>query len=226
MKTQTVLIVEDEGRLATIISRYLLQAGYETVIIHDGAEVISWFKSHLCDLVLLDIMLPNKDGITICKELRQVSDIPIIMCTAKVEEIDRLLGLELGADDYICKPFSPREVLARVKAVLRRSTHASENSSMAPVELDEDKLVALANGIKLDLSAIEFRLLNIMVKSTGCVFSRKNLIDRAYDDNRVISDRSIDSHIKRLRLKLKNASNGSDYIHSVYGVGYKFDIPV
>lgn len=225
MPAATVLIVEDEEKLASLLSDYLTQDGFNAVALHDGAEVLPWFAGNHCDLILLDIMLPNKDGISLCKELRAQSDVPIIMCTARVEEIDRLLGLELGADDYICKPYSPREVVARAKAVLRRSLKSmpEENQNTTPVRIDRDKYKAWIDGNEIDLTAIEFQMLASMVEEPGRIFSRDQLMDIAYKDHRIVSDRTIDSHIKKLRRKIKTAAGGKDYIHSVYGVGYKFE---
>lgn len=226
MPAATVLIVEDEEKLASLLSDYLIKDGFNTVCLHDGDEVMPWFGNNPCDLILLDIMLPNKDGITLCKEIRARSEVPIIMCTARVEEIDRLLGLELGADDYICKPYSPREVVARVKAVLRRflKSTSEENPEHTPVRIDRDKYKAWIDGNETDLTAIEFQMLATMVEDPGRIFSRDQLMDIAYKDHRIVSDRTIDSHIKKLRKKIKTAAGGKEYIHSVYGVGYKFEL--
>ncbi len=224
-----ILIVEDEPKLASLESDYLTQSGYETEIIGNGLEVVPYVKSTPPNLILLDLMLPGKDGMEICKEVRQFSNIPIIMITARVEEIDRLLGLELGAYDYICKPFSPREVVARVKAVLRRfqppatatSTIACESNL---VTLDEKKYKAHVNNQEVSLTAVEFQLLNKLYSEPGRIYSRAQLMDYIYSDHRVVSDRTIDSHIKKIRKKLIDALPEQELIHSVYGVGYKFEI--
>ncbi len=216
-----ILIVEDEDRLARLLGDYLIAAGHEAQILNDGREVISWFRDNGSDLILLDLMLPGKSGIDICKEIRSFSNVPVIMVTARVEEIDRLLGLELGADDYICKPFSPREVVARVKAVLRRSVATADTAGLV---LDPDCYVAKLNGEKLDLTAVEFKLLNILASSPGRIYSRGQLMDRIYPDQRVVSDRTIDSHIKKLRKKIADTSCKSEIIHSIYSVGYKFEM--
>jgi two-component system response regulator BaeR len=168
-------------------------------------------------------MLPGKDGMDICKEIRSFSNVPIIMVTARIEEIDRLLGLELGADDYICKPFSPREVVARVKAVLRRSGGQTTLRTKGLL-LEEASLQASWNGRKLDLTSVEFKLLQHLAAHPGRIFSREQLMDRIYADRRIVSDRTIDSHIKKLRKKIETASPGEDLIRSVYGVGYKFEM--
>jgi two-component system response regulator BaeR len=174
------------------------------------------------DLVLLDLMLPGMDGIEVCKLLRRRSNVPIIMVTARVDEIDRLLGLELGADDYICKPFSPREVVARVKAVLRRSELVSDGILHQGLEIDDSKFTARLNGKDLCLTSVEFALLKTLSAISGRVFSRDQLMNAMYSDYRVVSDRAVDTHVKNLRKKLASASGGEDMIKSVYGLGYRF----
>ena len=219
---QHVLIVEDEVKLATLLRDYLAQSDFATSIIDNGAEVEEWLSANHTDIILLDLMLPGKNGVDICKEIRRSSRIPIIMITAKVDEIDRLLGLELGADDYICKPFSPREVVARVKAVLRRSESSSTPDERGMV-LDEDTYKASINGHDLDLTAVEFQLLKVLSDQPGRIFSRSVLVDKIYSDGRVVSDRTIDSHIKKLRKKISIRLPDVELIHSLYGVGYKFE---
>lgn len=217
-----ILIVEDEPSLADLLKDYLQQSDYLTQIVPDGLQVIQTVK--LCNpaLILLDIMLPGKDGITICREIREFSAVPIIIVTARVEEIDRLLGLELGADDYICKPFSPRELVARVKAVLRRS--ATDHIDLPTgLKLDEKRLKAELQGSDLDLTVVEFQLLKILSSEPGRIYSREQLMDRIYDDHRIVSDRTIDSHIKKLRKKIASVASNEELIHSVYGAGYKFE---
>jgi len=216
-----ILIVEDEEKLAAVLGDYLRQSGFSPFLIADGGSIIPWVREHRPDLILLDLMLPGRDGMEICKEIRTFSAVPIIMVTARIEEIDRLLGLELGADDYICKPFSPREVVARVKAVLRRV--GSGGKTTTGLTLDESRYQAAINGRDLDLTAVEFRLLQILVASPARIFSRQQLMDRIYADQRIVSDRTIDSHIKKLRKKISVAYPGEEFIHSVYGVGYKFE---
>jgi len=225
-----ILIVEDEPKLAQLLSDYLVQAGYEADIIANGLEVSPWVKQHNPELILLDLMLPGKDGMEICKELRQFSQVPIIMVTARIEEIDKLLGLELGADDYICKPFSPREVVARVKAILRRlqssASIPSSGSTLSGVigfELDESRYKACVNGHELELTSIEFKILKHLLVDPGRIYSREQLMNHIYDDHRVVSDRTIDSHIKKLRKRIAAVLPEQEVIHSVYGVGYKFE---
>ena len=220
--TQTIMIVEDEEKLATLLRDYLGQAGFDSLLIANGNEVLPRVRERLPDLILLDLMLPGRDGLEICKEIRTFSEVPIIMITAKVEEIDRLLGLELGADDYICKPFSPREVVARVKTVLRRSVE--HQASVAPgLVLDPERFSALLYGRDLDLTAVEFKLLHFLQQNPGRIYSRSQLMDRIYSDQRIVSDRTIDSHIKKLRKKLAAVAPEEELIHSIYGVGYKFE---
>lgn len=220
--SQHVLIVEDETKIASLLNDYLAQSGFETAVIHDGSEVEDWLENNSTSIMLLDLMLPGKAGIDICKDVRKDSSLPIIMITAKVEEIDRLLGLELGADDYICKPFSPREVVARVKTVLRR-TETSENLSEKGLVLDQNTYKATIDGQNLNLTAVEFQLLKVLSDQPGRIFSRSVLVDKIYNDGRVVSDRTIDSHIKKLRKKIAEQLPDVELIHSLYAVGYKFE---
>ena len=219
---ETILIVEDEEKLARLLADYLEQSGYDTVCITDGESAANWVREHNPDLVLLDLMLPKRDGLEICKEIRSFSLTPLIMITARVEEIDRLLGLELGADDYICKPFSPREVVARVKAVLRRSGAQSPSLSTV-LQMDEQHHHTSVFGCELELTAVEFKLLNMLFSSPGRIYTRSQLMDRIYPDVRVVSDRTIDSHVKKLRKKIASVSPDKELIHAVYGIGYKFE---
>lgn len=223
-KEKRIMIAEDEPKIAALLADYLrAQGGFHSIIVNRGDEVLRQFHAEQPDLVLLDLMLPGLDGIEVCKQLRAVSQVPVIMVTARVEEIDRLLGLELGADDYICKPFSPREVVARVKAVLRRSELTENgNSSHAP-EMNNDNFTARLNGRELTLTAVEFALLQTLSAHPGRVFSRDQLMNRMYSDYRVVSDRAVDTHVKNLRKKLAQASGGDDLIKSVYGLGYRFE---
>jgi two-component system, OmpR family, response regulator BaeR len=217
-----ILIVEDEPKLAALLGDYLKAAGHETAWIASGLDVIPAIRAREPDLVLLDLMLPGRDGLDICRELRSFSELPVIMMTARVEEIDRLLGLELGADDYICKPYSPREVVARCKAVLRRNRRTSP-PGRASLQLDEAGWRATYHGIELDLTPVEFRLLRTLSAAPGRVFSREQLLDGLYDDHRVVTDRTVDSHIKNLRRKLEQIAPEEPLIRSIYGVGYKFE---
>ncbi|MCD1126270.1 two-component system response regulator BaeR [Jinshanibacter sp. LJY008] len=220
-----VLIVEDEPKLGQLLIDYLQAAGYHTHLITQGQEVISWVKQHSPSLILLDLMLPGVDGITLCREIRAFSAIPVVMVTAKTEEIDRLSGLEIGADDYICKPYSPREVVARVKTILRRCyLPARELPSMAPgLQLDESQFQVRYNNSSLNLTAAEFRLLKTLSAHPGQVLTRESLLDNLYDDYRVVTDRTVDSHIKNLRRKLETLAPEKAFIRSVYGLGYRWE---
>jgi two-component system response regulator BaeR len=217
-----ILVVEDEQKLAELLRDYLVQEGYEVSLLDRGDAVEPWMRAHGADLVLLDLMLPGKSGLEVCKGLRTFSDASIIMVTARVEEIDRLLGLELGADDYICKPFSPREVVARAKAVLRRAKR--RDLPQAPgLVLDDAGLQASLDGKDLGLTAVEFQLLKVLAARPGRIYSRDQLMDAMYRDERVVSDRTVDSHVKKLRKKIGDVLPDRELIHSVYGVGYKYE---
>jgi two-component system response regulator BaeR len=220
---ERLLVVEDEVKLAGLLRDYLAQEGYDVSVLHRGDEVEEWVRTHGADLVLLDLMLPGKNGLDVCKALRASSpDIAIIMVTARVEEIDRLLGLELGADDYICKPFSPREVVARVKAVLRRGKRGAATPGTGLI-LDDAGYKATIGGKDLDLTAVEYQLLKVLVSQPGRIYSRDQLMDAMYRDERVVSDRTVDSHVKKIRKKISDVLPEREIIHSVYGVGYKYE---
>ena len=223
-KEKLILIVEDEPKIAELLADYLqAQGGFQSKVVLRGDEALCQFQSEQPDLVLLDLMLPGMDGIEVCKQLRAESQVPIIMVTARVEEIDRLLGLELGADDYICKPFSPREVVARVKAVLRRSESIKTGKQSHGLEVDGDKFKASLNGKDLALTPVEFALLQMLSAHPGQVFSRDKLMNGMYSDYRVVSDRAVDTHVKNLRRKLAEISGIEEMIKSVYGLGYRFE---
>ncbi|MEZ8130586.1 response regulator [Enterovibrio norvegicus] len=225
-----ILIVEDEPKISQLIADYLVQSNYQVTQRYDGSNVIPWVEENNPDLILMDLMLPVIDGLTLCKEIRTFSNVPIIMVTARVEEIDRLLGLELGADDYICKPFSPREVVARVKTVLRRAQPTANNNDQTSGDLDSPQTVLTLDATRHDvcfhdtkiaLTAIEFNLLRLLASEPGRIFSRQQLIDNIYQDHRVVSERTVDSHIKKLRKKLNAVTPEDDPVQSVYSVGYK-----
>lgn len=222
--TNAILVVEDEPKLASLLADYLAQAGYAPHCVADGDAVLEAFRRIRPQAVLLDLMLPGTDGITLCRQIRAFSSTPILMITARIEEIDRLLGLELGADDYICKPFSPREVISRVKAVLRRSQPASAATQAHGVTLDEHRLEVRLEGKVLVLTAVEFQLLKRLTSEPGRIFTREQLMVHMYNDHRVVSDRTIDSHIKKLRKKLAEVWIDREFVHSVYGVGYRFEL--
>lgn len=225
MTIASILIVEDEIALAEVVRDYLLADGMSVEMLGTGAGAVALALTNQHDLVILDLMLPEVDGLTICRELRKSSDVPIIMTTAKVEEIDRLLGLELGADDYLCKPFSPRELVARVRAVLRRRPVGQPAQS--PVTNDRliingDRWQATLDGSQLDLTRREFSVLQALVSRPGRVFSRDQLLALAFPDDTEVFDRTVDSHIRNIRRKIASVSTW-DPIRSVYGVGYAYD---
>ncbi len=218
-----ILIIEDEAGIAGLLQDYLQREGYRTRCISDGENAVAAVRQSGPDLILLDVMLPGKSGMDICREVRQFSRVPIMMLTARVEEIDRLLGLELGADDYICKPFSPREVVARVKAVLRRTV----TDGIFPaegIEIDAGKYRIRIGDKVLDTTVVEFQLFRILAGAPGKVWSRGQLMDTIYTDHRIVSERTIDSHIKKLRKKIARVLPHREIIHSVYGAGYKFQM--
>lgn len=221
----TIAIVEDEPKLASILEDYLQADGYQTQCYGDGSVALQSLLENPVDFILLDLMLPGTDGMEICREIRKVSNVPIIMITAKIEEIDRLLGLEIGADDYVCKPFSPREVVARVKTVLRRTaiSNNQESPNEAYFRLDESTASVHIGQQECSLTSVELNLLKTLQSSPGRIFNRNQLMTRIYPDNRIVSDRTIDSHVKKLRQKLEALDAEQQYIHSVYGIGYKFE---
>ena len=219
-----VLVVEDEPRLARLVADYLRAAGMEVALLERGDAVLPAVRTRMPDLIVLDLMLPGTDGLAVCRALREFSDVPVLMLTARVEEVDRLIGLEAGADDYVCKPFSPREVVARIKAILRRQRRDPEAVPQAGgLVLDTARHEARWNGAPLELTPLEFRLLCALAGAPGRVFSRDQLLDRLHDDQRSLSDRAIDSHVKNLRRKLAPLQPGHEFIRSIYGVGYRFD---
>jgi len=214
-----ILIVEDEPKLAALEADYLRASGFEPHCVADGREVVPWVRSQAPDLILLDLMLPGRDGVDICRDIRTFSDVPIVMVTARVEEIDRLIGLDVGADDYVCKPFSVRELVARVRAILRRPRTAT-----GALVIDEQRHVATLDGRALELTPVEFRLLRALASSPGRVFPRERLLERLYEDHRVVADRTVDAHVKNLRRKLEEVRPGEEVVRSIYGVGYKLEL--
>lgn len=219
-----LLVVEDDPKIAALVADYLRDAGYGVTCSADGAQALALARADAgYDLYVLDVMLPGMDGIALCRALRSFSDAPVIMLTARVEEIDRLLGLDSGADDYVCKPFSPRELVARVRAHLRR--RLPQGAGMAAFVVDRAQMRVLHGGVALPLTPLEFRLLAELVEHPDRVYSRQQLLDAAHEDQRETNDRAIDSHIKNIRRKLAAALPGVDCLQSVYGVGYRFELP-
>lgn len=232
--SQRILVVEDEPDIAAVVVDYLRHARYMVEHAADGRAALASILAAPPDLTLLDIMLPGMDGLEVLRQARRHTHHPIIMLTARVEEVDRLIGLELGADDYICKPFSPREVVARVKAVLRRTALPAPggntgNGAGAGLQLQDAQWQATLHGQPLGLTRREYRLLQVLARQPGRIFSRAHLLDLAYDDTLDVNERAVDSHVKNLRKKLKAASgDDTDWIRSVYGVGFALEpvVPV
>lgn len=219
-----ILVVEDDPGIADMLDNYLGAQGYTTTVLGNGLQVVPEVRRMPPALVLLDLMLPGQDGMTVCRELRAFSDVPIIMLTARVDEIDRLVGLEVGADDYVCKPFSPREVVARIKALLRRAEGRLAPAAAAHGFSVDDKAQRIAwQDQWLGLTPLEFRLLRHLLARPGHVFSRNALLECVHQDFRDTTDRAIDSHIKNLRRKISKVRPQGSAIASVYGVGYRFD---
>ena len=222
--TNHILIVEDEEKIIALLRDYLEKANYRVSSIERGDQVISHLKKTSPDLVLLDVMLPGMDGMVVCREIRKFSAVPIIMITAKVEEIDRLLGLELGADDYICKPFSPRELVARVKAALRRLQTGALGADKATlafrrVRIDLGGRKVWVDDTPVDLTNTEFELLRVLAQHRGIVLSREQLLQQVWGYDYYGEDRVVDVHIGHIRQKL----GGDRFIVTVRGVGYRFD---
>ncbi|REL25595.1 DNA-binding response regulator [Thalassotalea euphylliae] len=217
---KTILLVEDDADIVELIQLFLKNEGYQVVHVDDGAEVIGKVHAVHPDLIIMDIMLPNVDGLACTQEIRKSFNVPIIMLTARVEQTDKLTGLETGADDYLCKPFDIQELLLRIKALLRRTEGQVHYQSWV---IDEDKLTVAFNGNVLDFTVGEHRLFTLMYNSPNRVFSREQIIELIYADFRDITDRAIDSHIKNLRKKLKQNSIEPAHIQSVYGAGYRFN---
>ena len=218
-----ILVVEDDLKIAQLVSDYLHEEGYTAQQVHDGKLGWASFRHRTPDLLILDLMLPGMDGLALCKEVRHISDVPIIMLTARVDEVDRLLGLNTGADDYVCKPFSPRELMARVRNLLRRSIGSFQPSK--PWRIDEAGLRIHWRMHELDLTPVEFRLFHLLLTHPGRVFSRAHMLDTIHEGLHDTSDRVIDSHIKNLRKKIQQVAPHDDCIVSVYGIGYRLDVP-
>ena len=225
----SILVVDDEPSVTNLIAYNLRKAHYQVLTAANGREALHQARQAVPDLILLDLMIPEVDGLDVCRELRKTSDIPIIMVTARGEETDRVIGLELGADDYICKPFSMRELLARVKAVLRRTQldHAEDQETTilhgsGGLQLDVDCRIASIDGVTLHLTRLEFDLLHHLMLNAGRVLTRENLLEQAWGYDFVGNTRAVDSAIKRLRAKLRDGSSDADMIESVRGIGYRF----
>jgi two-component system response regulator BaeR len=223
-----IAVVEDEVKLAELLKKYLEHAGYDVDCFHTGSDALASFRKSQPHLAILDLMLPDTDGYEICKQLKQLADVPVIMLTAKVSEEDRLRGFEVGTDDYVCKPFSPKEVVARVKSWMKRSyqrTQGVDILSLGPLMIKNNNREAYVNDIAVGLTTKEFMLLHCFASHPTQVFSREQLIVHLNDEDNDSFDRVIDSHIKNMRKKLNAALPGAKVIQSVYGAGYKLVFP-
>ncbi|SDB80862.1 response regulator [Acinetobacter boissieri] len=223
-----IFLVEDEVELASLVKDYLEAAGFEVSVFHDGQDAYQQFLQRKPHLMILDLMVPRMDGLTICRKVRQQSDLPIIMVTARTEEIDRVLGLNMGADDYVCKPFSPKELVARVQAVLRRLERKEEPEQDDLFVIEKSQQRIWYKQKALNLTPTEFRLFELFLEHVGQVYSRAQLLDYLNPESFDVADRVIDSHIKNLRRKIIDATVQdvqSDWIQAVYGVGYRFEYP-
>ncbi len=228
MSDRKIIIVEDEDKIAQILVDYLAKEGFKAIVLNEGSNAVETIRDSNPVFVILDLMLPGKDGLSICKEVRQFSTVPILMLTARVDEIDRLLGLEIGADDYVCKPFLPREVVARVRAILRRVQQYPVATTDNKIEyrgivLSPERFQCRIGEQVLDLTPVEFRMLQALISQPGRMYSRESLMRASYLDDRIVSDRTIDSHIKNLRKKLSDPLGDEEIIHSIYGMGYKIE---
>ena len=222
---KTILVVDDEARIAQLARDYLEHAGFAVVVAGDGPAALTAVRQRRPDLVVLDLGLPGLDGLDVTRELRRGSTIPIVMLTARDDELDKLLGLELGADDYLTKPFSPRELVARVRAVLRRAerpVEATETIQAGDVVLDVPRMRTEVAGTPVDLTPTEFQLLATLASSPGRIFTRSQLLDALRGVAFETYERAIDSHIKNLRRKLEPDPREPRYVLTVYGVGYRF----
>lgn len=225
-----ILLVDDEKKILTLLRAYLEKDDYQIIEALDGRQALDVFQREKPDLVVLDIMLPVMDGLEVCRQIRRTSEVPIIMLTARDEDTDKLVGLELGADDYITKPFSPKELVARIRAVLRRAfktaTASRSKVVLGELTLDEERFEASCHSQRLDLTPAEFRILTMLARAPGRVFSRKQFLEQALGESYEGYERTIDSHIKNLRNKLSQVSGGKGCnISTVHGVGYKLEEP-
>jgi len=226
MSEEHIWVVEDEPKIARLLEDYLVQAGYRVTCLDRGDRALKEIQRSVPALILLDLMLPGVDGMEVCREVRKTSNVPIIMVTARVEDVDRLIGLEVGADDYVCKPFNPREVVARVRAVLRRARPQvpPRRINAGPFMLDEDTHRATVSGDDLDLTPNEFALLKTLMAYPDRVFQRQELLDRVQGYRYEGYDRTIDTHVKNLRRKIAEHLGDREVIRTVYGVGYTFSL--
>lgn len=218
----SILVVEDEVKLSQSLCEFLIHEKYKPHAIYDGALVVDWVKENKPDLILLDIMLPNRDGVELCRDIRSFSNVPIIMVTARTDEVSRVMGLDVGADDYVCKPYGLMEVSARIRAILRRQYQQSPTDDGLVINTANQKASFASNEVAL--TVVEFNIIETLKSQPGKIYSRDQLMQTVYTDQRVVSDRTIDSHIKKLRKKLAEIAPDIDFLHSVYGAGYKYEV--
>lgn len=221
---RSVLVVDDDERLRSLVAEYLESRGFQVIAVPDGEQAIERMRTAPADLVVLDVMLPGKDGFEVCREVRKFSAAPIIMLTARGDETDRIVGLEIGADDYLPKPFNPRELLARINAILRRSTSSTEAGrdpfSAGPIAVDPDRRLVTLRGEKVDLTTTEFEILRTLVANAGRVIGRERLMELARGEEFASFDRSIDVHISHIRRKLGDDPRQPTFVITVRGIGY------
>jgi two-component system, OmpR family, alkaline phosphatase synthesis response regulator PhoP len=221
----TVLVVEDEIEIARVVRDYLDNAGFEVIVVGDGGSALSSVRSSKPDLLVLDLGLPGRDGLDVAREIRRWSNTPIVMLTARGDETDRVVGLELGADDYVVKPFSPKELVARIRAVLRRTRAAERRAEIlraADVEVDTGKMRVTVAGRPVELTPTEFQLLSTLVAEPGRVFTRGQLLDAVHGVALESYERAIDAHVKNIRRKIEPEPGSPRYLLTVHGVGYRF----
>jgi DNA-binding response OmpR family regulator len=218
-----ILVAEDDLKQAELIRRYLEREGHLTVVVHDGREAIDEARRRSPDLLVLDVMMPKVDGLDVCRVLRADGDIPIIMLTARSTEDDLLLGLDLGADDYLTKPYNPRELVARVRSVLRRTRSRAEGEvyRVGELEIDPGRHEVRLSGELIELTPAEFKILACLAASPGRAFSRQQLLEHAFGFDHYVFDRTVDVHVMNLRKKIEPSSGAPAYLKTVYGVGYK-----
>lgn len=220
-----ILLVDDDPALREVVRYALDRAGFEVVEAGDGRVALDRFARNAIDLVVLDVLMPEMDGLEVCRAIRKTSQVPIVFLSSRGEEVDKVLGLEMGGDDYVSKPFSPRELVSRVKAVLRRTRPTTEQTLVesAGVKLDVEAFRVWAGTVEVQLTVTEFRILEVLVRRPGRVFTREELVQRAYEGPHHVSDRTLDSHMRRIRQKLREG--GLDPIETVHGLGFRFEDP-
>ncbi len=225
--TKKILVIDDEAQIVKVLKAYLEQSGYQVVTAEDGKRALAIFQREKPDFMILDLTLPGLDGLEVCRTVRRQSNIPILMLTARVEEADKLMGLELGADDYVVKPFSPREVVARVRTIFRRASGDAAQAEIirvANLVIDLDQHTVMVGEHKVELTPTEFDILVVLARQPKRVLTRLQIMEQAQGNAFEGYERTIDAHIKNIRLKLEPNSKDPTYIHTVFGVGYKLEV--